>query len=301
MQQHEILKHIQHYVSKGIIHDALIPFFDQDGKWRGDEIKWQPSDLARESVRMRESFLPSSRRTRTTRSGTVLRTTFYRQGNESVMIKYYSIEGSLIVNGNAVIHAANLHHLGGHLITQSNARIYIPNLVSVRGNFEAMKGFLLKAPRLREVGGDMMVTGYVPPKLESVGGRLGVYWVFELNFTRLQLVGGSLMAPKAEVIIAPLLETIGGSFLANNSTRKVHTPKLRSIGGDFLIGSVTDLRAWLLRTIGGDMDTRCAKGYYHPAIRVGGQWTICPGSVEDWLMRAKVREVIRTKGGQLYL
>jgi hypothetical protein len=301
MQQHEIFKHIQHYVSKGIIHDALIPFFDQDGKWRGDKIKWQLSDLARESVKMRDSFLPSSRRTRKGRSGTVLLTTFYWRGNESLVIKYSGIEGSFIVNGRAVVHAANLRHVGGHLITQSNTRIYLPYLASVGGNLEGMKGFFFKAPRLRDVGGNVMIAGQIPPKLETVGGRMGVYWSFDCHAPRLQHVGGCLVPHKCTKLVVPMLETIGGSLVMTHAATRIEAPKLCSVGGDFLAGSVAYIRAPRLRSVTGDMDTRSTPQYYHPAIKVGGQWTICPGAVEDWVMRAKARELMRAKGGQLYL
>jgi hypothetical protein len=301
MQQHEIFKHIQNYVSKGIIHDALIPFFDQDGKWRGDKIKWQGSDLARESARMRESFLPSSRRTRTARSGTKLRTTFYWEGNESLIIKYSGIEGSLIVNGNTVIHAANLRHVGGHLITQSNTRIYLPYLASVGGNLEVMGGFVLNAPRLRDVAGNMMIAGQIPPKLETVGGRLGVYWSFDCHAPRLQHVGGCLVPHKCTKLVVPMLETVGGSLVMTHAATRIEAPKLCSVGGDFLAGSVAYIRAPRLRSVTGDMDTSSTPQYYHPAIKVGGQWTICPGAVEDWVMREAARRTLRGDQGSLYL
>lgn len=301
MPQHEIFKHIQHYVSEGIIHDELIPFFDQDGKWRGDKIKWQLSDLVRESVSMRESFLPSSRRTSTTRCGTVLRTTFYWQGNESLMIKYSGIEGSLIVNGKAVVQAANLRHVGGHLITHSNARIYLPNLASVSGNLEGMKGFFFKAPRLRVVGGNMMIAGLIPPKLETVGGRLGVYWSFECNAPRLQHVGGCLVPHKCTKLVVPMLETVGGSLVMTHAATRIEAPSLCSVGGDFIAGLVEQIRAPLLRNVAGNLDSNSAKEFYHPSIEVGGEWTVFPGAVKDWEKRKAARLAIRGSLGSLYL
>lgn len=301
MKQTNILRHIHHYASTGIIDDALIPYYDQHGKWRRDKIKWQRPDLARESVKMRDSFLPSSRRTRTTRSGTVLRTTFYCQGDESLMIKYSSIEGSLIINGSAVINAANLRHVGGHLVTRSNTRIYLPYLTSVGGNFETMDNFSIKAPRLRNVVGNMIIAGQIPPKLEFVGGRLGVDWSFECHAPRLRYVGGCLVPHKCTKLVVPLLETIGESLVMTHAATKVEAPRLCSVGGDFLAGSVAKIRAPSLRSITGDADTSSATDYYHPAIKVGGQWKAFPGLVEHWALRLKVIALIRGTGEPLYL
>jgi hypothetical protein len=147
----------------------------------------------------------------------------------------------------------------------------------------------------------MAVVGHIPPRIEIVGGRLGAYWVFALQADRLRHVGGALVAPKAETAVLPLLESIGGGFLLHNRARKVRAPSLRSVGGDFLAETVTEMRVPRLRVVGGDMDTRSAQGYYHPAVRVAGEWTICPGAVEDWTRRETARQALRGQAGPLYL
>ena len=142
---------------------------------------------------------------------------------------------------------------------------------------------------------------YVPPRIESVGGRFGIYWVDNLSVPKLRQVGGALVCTKAEAVEAPLLETIRGGFLLGSEARKLHAPCLRSVGGDFLAAAVTDLRLPRLRSVGGDLDTRSATGYYHPDLRVEGEWTICPGALENWFLRDAARKAMRGKSGPMYL
>lgn len=293
MQEQEILKHVRKYHSSGVIHDALIPLFDQDGRWRGDQIRRQTDELRLSLEGMRKAFLRSSRRTRKCRSGTVLRTSFYRQGAEPVRMTYCGIDGSLIITGNAIIHAANLRDVRGHVISDTNERIYLPNLRTVGGRFELVRSFLIKAPRLRHVGGNVILAGYVPPSLETVGGRLSVHWSFEFYAPKLKHVGGSLVPHKCTELIVPMLETVGGSLLLSHAATRIDAPQLRSVGGDFLAGLVGEIRARLLRSVSGDMDTRHAKGFYHPDIRVGGEWNYSPEAFEDWLRRKRVRMVLK--------
>lgn len=301
MQQHELLKHIRNYHSSGVIHDALIPLFDQDGRWRGDQIRWQGEASTPSLEGMRQVFLPSARRTRKCRSGTVLTTSFYWQGTETVQTTYCGIDGSFFIDGNAIIHAANLRHIGGHFLSKTAERIYVPNLKTVGGRVDLMRSFLLRAPRLRHVGGNVMLAGYMPPSLETVGGRLGVSWSFAFHAPKLKHVGGCLVPHKCTELIVPLLETVGGGLLVTHAATKIHAPTLRFVGGDFLAGSVADIRAPLLRSVTGDMDTSSARQYYHPAVKVGGQWTVCPGAVEDWVKREAARVAMRGNTGPLFL
>jgi hypothetical protein len=301
MQQHEIIKHIRKYHSSGVIHDVLIPLFDQNGQWRGDQIRWQIDASPPLFEGMRKAFLPSSRRTSRRRSGTVLRTSFYWQGTEPVQTTYCGIDGSFVVDGNAMICAANLRHIGGHFISKTAERIYVPNLKTVGGRVGLMHSFLFNAPRLRHVAGNVMLAGYMPPALETVGGRLGVSWSFAFRAPNLKHVGGCLVPHKCTELVVPLLETVGCGLFVSHAARIIDAPKLRSVGGDFLAGLVGEIRARLLRSVSGDMDTGSAKGFYHPAIKVGGTWTVCPGAVEDWTRREAARQAMRGNQGPLYL
>ena len=301
MKSKELFPHIQNFAATGIIDDALIPCYDQDGRWRGYGIRKADPDQHPALQKIGKSILPESRRTRTSRLGTVLLTSFHCCNKNPLTLCYCEIQGDLAVSGNVSIHGANLRHIGGHFLADTDHRIYFPQLTTVGGNFEAVKGFKLMAHRLREVGGNLVVAGHIPPRIESVGGRLGVYWIFTLQADHLRRVGGALLAPKAEAVVVPVLESIGGGFLLNHMTRKVQAPCLRSVGGDFLAETVTDMRVPRLRAVGGDLDSRSAKGYYHPEVRVAGEWTICPGAMEDWAKRLAARLAIRGHTAPLYL
>lgn len=296
MTKIELHHHIQQYSKTRKIDDALLPCFDQNGRWQGESACKADPALYSALKKLNKAVLPVSRRTIRSRFGTVLRTSLHWSGDNPLTLTYCAIEGSLTVIGNASVHAANLRHIGGSFFGHTGHRIYLPQLTTVAGSFEVGKGFLLTANRLRDVGGDLVVVGRIPPRIRSVGGRLGAYWVFDLRADQLLRIGGALVAPKAEVVVVPKLESIGGGLLLGHRARRLHAPLLRSVGGDLLAASVTDMRAPRLRDIGGDMDTRAALGYYHPHVRVGGDWTICPTALADWTRREAARRAIRGTG-----
>lgn len=301
MKHIELLHHILQYSKTGIIDDELLPCFDQEGCWRGSGNC--RLDIAHHAAirKISKAVLPVSRRTKKSRSGTILRTSFIWRGVRPITLKYCEIKGSLVVFENASLRAANLRHIGGRFCANNSNQIDLPILTSVGGSFEAVHGYCLKAPRLREVGGGMVIVYHIPPRIETVGGRFGAYWVFDLSPLRLRHVGGALVAPKAEVVVAPVLETIRGGFLLNNMTRRVHAPCLQSVGGDFLADAVIDLCVPRLRGVGGDLNTRSAQGFYHPEIRVAGEWTICPGAQEEWTRRERARQALRGDGVPIWL
>ena len=211
MKQTELHKHIQKFAATGIIDDALIPYYDQHGRWRGDTIKWM-IPIGRSIRKMiRASILPESRRVMYDKMGPVLRTSFYWTGTNPLTLVYSEIHGSLVVTSHASVHGVNLRRVGGHLIAQTNRRIYLPQLREVNGSFKALKGFLLRAPRLRVVGRNLILAGYVPPLLESVGGIFCSYWTFGFESSRLRHVGGSLILNKPW-IVPQSMETISPFF-----------------------------------------------------------------------------------------
>ncbi len=281
------------YETTGIIPDELIPFYDQNGKWRGDSISWVSTAPKAALKAIRESHLPESRRTATSRSGPILLTALFWRSKQPLTICYAEIKGSLIVSTSVKIHAANLRRVGGHVIIRSSHKIYLPNLRTIGGKFECAKGFLLNAPRLREVGEACRLIGVVPPKLERVGGTMTSYWAFNWEAPCLKTVAGALLFHRAETVIAPMLEGVMGNLVVDSLTRKLTMPRLKYIGGDFLADNVTDLRAPLLRSIGGDMDTGSAVGFYHPDIRVGKSWKIHPTALNDWVIRQTARQALR--------
>ena len=208
---------------------------------------------------------------------------------------YSAISGSLIVDGDANIHAPCLRHVGGSLSASTNKNVYLPILNSVGSHFQVMRTFEVKVPRLRHVGGRAHILGHFPPRLETVGRSLAVYWCFNAESSCLRRVGDYLILTKAESIRLPMLESIGGSCLLTLLVKSIDVPKLESIGGDFLAPCAHDIRASALRAIGGQVDTSSAKGFYNPRIRVGGEWTTYPGDVEEWHRNESARRAMKGK------
>jgi hypothetical protein len=288
-----LIKHIVNYSTTGRIHDELIPFYDQDGKWCGAPDSWFYEETISCLKIIKSSYLPASRRILKDRHGTRLRTSFIWRGDEDVRMTYCEIFGSLIVEGNANIHASCLRHVGGSLNSSTNKSIYLPNLNIVGSNLQIMKTFEIKVPRLRHVGGMAQVLGNFPPRLETVGKSLGVYWCFKAESSSLRRVGDYLVLTRAETIHLPVLERIEGSLLLTLLVKFIDVPKLEFIGGDFMAPRADYIRARALRSIGGNVDTSNAKGFYNPRIRVGGEWTTYPGDVEEWKRNEAARKALK--------
>jgi hypothetical protein len=288
-----ILKHIEKCLATGVIPDALIPYYDQHGKWFGAPGIWFHTKRNPRLDRINSSYLPAPRRTWRDRSGTILRTSYIWRGNTNVCMTYSKIKGSLILEGNTMIDAPWLRVVEGSLIITTSQRVCMPNLRQVDGRFDVMQTFDLLVPRLHHIGGRAKMLGCIPPLLRTVGGSLGVYWCFKAESDRLKCVGDYLALTKAATVKLSDLESIGGSFLLTSLTHVIHTPRLHSVGGDMLAESVHDLRASALRRVGGNLDTSSAKGFFNPRIKVGGAWAICPGDAEDWYRRDAARRAMK--------
>lgn len=280
-----ILEHIKKYLATGKISDSLVPYYNQHGNWIGTPGLLLCAKRHAPFDRITSSYLPLSRRTYRDRSGTILRTSYVSIGDDSVLIKYSGINGSLVVQGNSKIHAPSLRHIGGGVIISTNQRVYLPNLKTVGRCFEVLQTFGLHVPRLIHVGGMARILGCIPPRLTTVGKSLAVHWCISAESESLRLVGGSLTLDNAEAVNLAELEFIGGSFIVSHFASVINTPKLQGIGGDFLAKSVPDLRTPALRLVGGNMDTSSAKLFYRPRIKVCGTWIKCPGDLEYWKRR----------------
>jgi hypothetical protein len=288
-----ILANIETYLATGNIPDALIPYYDQHGKWLGSPYVWFHIKRNPHLHRIQDSHLHESRRTCMDRSGTILRTSFTWRSKSRLQVTYSGIHGSLIVDSNAAIHATCLRHIGGSLITTTKKRVYLPFLRTVGGHFEAMETFELFAPRLKHVDGGAKVLGSIPPLLTTVGRSLRIFWCFAAESKHLKSVGDYLCLTKPEIVRFPELEAIGGGFLLTLLTHVVDAPKLQSIGGDFIAAAAHTLRMRSLRNVGGNLETCAAKGFYDPRIVVGGEWTTYPGDVEDWQRRDAARKILK--------
>lgn len=293
MNQKQIIYHIRTYLATGIIKDTLIEFYDQNGKWRGDTIQWEQEAPHTLLEQMNQSYLPASRRTCRSKLGTALRTSFVHYGDDHVHIVYAEIHGSLIVKGNAAIHTPNLRRIYGNFVSDTRNKVEMPWLSQVSGSVELLQTFLLRIPRLRCVGCNLLIAGMSPPLLRFVGGRLAVYWAFDFRAACLRWVGGSLVLSKAGDIHVPALESVGGSILLSHLARRIIAPRLKSVGGDFLAGSVEKIQMPCLRIVGGDFDTGNAIGFYDPAVQVEGDWTVFPRAIREWELRDAARKAIR--------
>lgn len=293
MNQEQIIHYIRRYLSTGIIEDPLIEFYDQDGKWRGDTIRWEQETPHALMEQMNQSFLPVRQRTCRSRLGTVLRTSLVRHGDDHVHAAYAEIHGSLIIKGNAAIHTPNLRRIYGNFVSDTRNKVDMPWLSQVSGSVELLQTFQLRIPRLRRVGGNLLIAGMPPPLLGFVGGRLAVYWAFDFRAACLRRVGGSLVLSKAGDIHVPALESVGGGILLSHLARRIIAPRLKSVGGDFLAGSVEDIQMPCLRSVGGDLDTGSTPGFYDPAVQVAGDWTVFPGAIREWELRDSARKAIR--------
>jgi hypothetical protein len=290
-----LIRHIENYATTGHIHDELIPFYDQDGKWCGAPIFWLYAKTITRLKIIQSSYLPPSRRTLKDIHGTRLRTSFIWRGNEDVHMTYSEISGSLIVEGNANIHASCLRHVRGSLNSSTNKNVYLPNLTTVGSHLQLMQTFEVKIPRLRHVGGRTQILGQFPPRLETVGRSLGVYWCFRAESLSLRSVGDYICLTKAETIRLPVLERIGGSLLLTLLVKSVDVPKLETIGGDFMAPCAEHIRARALQSVGGNVDTSSAKGFYNARIRVRGEWITYPGDVEEWHRNEAARRALKQK------
>ncbi len=70
---------------------------------------------------------------------------------------------------------------------------------------------------------------------------------------------------------------------------------------DFLVSQVTNIRAPMLLAVAGDLNTACAKEFYHPRIKIGGHWMVCHGAVEHWVMREEARVALRGNQEPMWL
>jgi hypothetical protein len=291
--QTQLLHHIANYAATGRIHDDLIPYYDQNGTWRGRSILRDHMSAMPHLLAIQTSHLPAPRRTGRDRHGTRLKTSFLWSGNEKVSMTYSAIDGSLHVKGNARIHASCLRHVGGSLHASTKHPVYLPCLETVGMDFSVMNSFSVKIPRLRHVGGWARLLGHVPPRLATVGGSLCVHWCFHPDSDSLKHVGGNLRLPKAVSVRLPALQHIGGAFALTLVVQTIDVPGLQSIGGDFLVPSAVSIRSRSLKSIGGHVDTTSVPGYYDGRIRVAGAWTTYPGDIALWERNQAARVALK--------
>jgi len=282
----------QQFVSKRVIDDALVPYFDQRGKWIGDRIGWPYHVWFSAKMSMQGSWLEHSRRVRKCRAGTVLRTSYVWTSRAPLRVNFAGVEGSLLILSNTGLEAPHLRHLGGHLSTSTKDRIYLPVLTDVGGDFDVPACADLVANQLTTVGGRVRVYRWALPGLVTVMGDYQIRWSFDIDAPHLVHVGGSIHPHKCTSIHAPKLEFVDADLLTGKTTSMLRLPRLRSVGGDLLAGSAREIYAPLLRSVGGTLDTQNASEYYHPSILCGSSWRCHPDAKHSWLLRQAIKNAL---------
>ena len=301
MNEDQLLKHTEKYISTRQIDDALIPYFSQYGRWVGDKVGWRHSTYVTALERMKGACLPHRRRSSRCRAGTRLLTSFLWQEPTAVYLPYLEIVGSVFVPSRAVILAPSLRTVGNHFFTHTNHSISLPNLIHVDGNFETIQSSHLDAPCLRSVGGDCRVLGNSPPSLEEVGGSYSVRWAFCFSSARLEVVGGTLDLHKSTHVDLPVLRSVGRHLVASDQAKIIRIPKLESVGGDFFASGAELISARSLRSVGGRIDSTSAPDFWRPGITCRGEWFMYPDDVERWEQRKRVRIALRGENSPFFL
>lgn len=292
MKEYEILKHTEKYKTTGDIDDALIPYFDQNGKWVGDRYGWRHYIWVTAKMRMRNAFLPISRRTRRTRAGTILLTSFIWKKSSSVLITYCGIESNVIIRSNREIRAPNLRFIGGGFTTCSNKIMYLPYLSQVDGSYLVPYSYKVQASRLRHVGGDVRIYGNELPALKHVGGDYRPRWAFDFEALKLVYVGGSLIPHKCTTMIAPRLENVGRDLCITQPVSILDLSNLKTVGRHFLT-TASEIKAPTLSIVSGSLVTNNAEDFYNPCMQVGGTCRLHPLAEEKAKLRIAARHAIR--------
>ena len=284
MDKYRILQLTRLFFDQQTIHDDLIPYFDQHGRWFGDRRNWEHPVSVIARMRMRTAYLRRSRRTRRRRCGTILRTSYLCEKSTPAVLTYCAVEGNLLIPAKASTHAPNLREIGGWLFSQSNKAIYAPFLQRVGGDFDVTESCSIQAARLRHVKGNVSIFGCELPSLTTVGGSLRARWVFEFTYPKLRIIGGSCETGAATDVTMPLLQSVGGDLLICKA-EQAHLPKLELIGGQFLANRAGEIDAPQLTSVGGDINSERAPEFYRHTISCGGDWTMCPGDKDKWLRK----------------
>ena len=300
MKIKEILNQIRHFEATGKVHDSLIPYFNQHGKWCGVKVRILRLTTDLTHGKIKKYTLPIARRTSHTKYGVILKTSYTAESDDEITLSYVGIEGSLVVNGDALIRASELRHVDGHFLADSTRKIYLPKLRTVGGFFDVCSSLMLVARQLREVRGDVLMVGRLPPLLRTIGGRCVVNHAPTLVAPHLKTIGKSLLLPKTEKVFLNNLESVGSELILPIAQR-IEARALRQVGSNFLAAQAETIVMPSLRVIGEDINSKSAKQFYNPKIKVGGSWTICEGAINDWIVRTLVRDALRGGNPDLLL
>jgi hypothetical protein len=286
---------INHYARTGEIQDVLIPFFRQTGRWVGDCRHWSKSTFRLASFIMHGAILPERRRTAANAMGEpVLRTSFVWRKRRDVMIPWFEVHGSIRIRSLEEVSAPNLRAVDGYIYSCTDDMVGMPCLVSVGGDLDFQCTPNLHVPKLKSVGGSLMVVGCNLPCLETVGNRFWGYWRGPLHLPNLRSVGGSFEIEGAERVIAPALQWVcydlyllfSSVFCAN---------KLAEVGGSLDARSARVFQAAALQAVGDSLNTEAAPDFYRPDFEDLVDWEMHPEAKSRWQLREAVKRAMRSQ------
>jgi hypothetical protein len=305
MKISNIIRHIRHYEKTGRISNALVPYFNQHGKWCEELITPLPDKGPRARYEIPHSLmqkitLPKERRFSGDMESPVLRTSFVTRNDKMVAIPYAEIRGSFLAKGKASIDAELLEYVGGDFSTDTSRTVYIPSLHTVGGNFAVTRSFKLTATSLHDVRGSVYLVGSLPPNLVTIGGRCIIQRAICTSCNILRHVGKALIFNDLDKVQFPKLESVGEDMIMHSANR-IEARMLREVRGTLLAGQAKMMFMPKLRFVGGDLNSQLAREFYHPQLEVRGRWMQARGVSELWIRRKHALDVLKGNQGPLYL
>lgn len=297
MNEFHILNATLVYARTREIQDILIPYFDQYGFWIGDRRGWRRSTFVAALTRMRDAWLPATRKTAVDgHGGTILLTSLLWKRTSPVEIPWVEVRGSITIPADVEIYAPWLNRVRGHFHTKTTESVTLPVLEQVDGDLDIFPALFHRAPQLRHVGGNVRITGFFPDALETVGGRL---WHHKAGYTdapRLRRVGGALVAKRSGLFSAPHLQEVGGDLSLYSCDHYVFVPELKTVGGSFSANCAPYLDCPKLKSVGGDLHTQSAEHFSRSCIALGGKWLGDEKAVTKWTLEDAGRSALRDPG-----
>jgi hypothetical protein len=248
------------FLKTGSMHDMLLPFYDQTGRWAA---QLEPPEIgAGDSLdALQTTVLPESLRSTINGDGErVLLTSYIHKGEQPHEIPWHEIAGDVRVESETAVTAPNLRRLvpdSGCMFAAP--MVYLPELnAASRLYLEANE---LTIPKLNTVKWAEINTPKLnAPSLQTAG-------VLELNGTK-----------SAEF---PSLRTVEQS-ISSFSILEFHAQNLEMVNPKseilsyFLLSAATIIEAPKLKFVGRFCCTRLAPKFWNPDLVVDGEWDMHP-------------------------
>ncbi len=284
-----------HYNRTGEIADILLAGFDQLGKWVGlrpNSNGWKFDESLTRLIS--KETIPQERLVHINgKNEAILLSSFVTYSNDTLLLDYQHINGSLFAQSTKKILAPQLQSVAGYLLVESAIEFEVPELQFVGRNMQVgsviklitphlkkVGGWLgarsateFHAPQLRNVGSDLLlpsITEFDAPCLKSVDGILDANSAKTFHAPALQSVYLSLNAAAATEIHVPSLQTVGG-LLGTDSVLEFRAPQICHVIGDLRVLSALEIRALNLVSVSGSLLADSAKVIIAPKLQCGGE------------------------------